>query len=99
MFFLEPHLYADILQVPHRFQQIHRIPCESLNGLREDDVDLTVVGGFDHTLELIALGYPRAADSIVREHACILPVGIFLYQGTVVADLCGEGMVHAFGFH
>ena len=31
VFLLEPHLHADVFQMPHRLQQVHRVPCKPLD--------------------------------------------------------------------
>ncbi len=42
--FLEPHLHAHCLELPHRLERVHRIPGKAGDRLGQDDVDTAVQG-------------------------------------------------------
>lgn len=85
------HITAPFRLALHFFDG-HIVEAEWQN---KDNVDIPVFCGGNHAFELIPLCYARAGYSVVCEYPGVLQVGILLNEGAVVADLCGERMVHA----
>ena len=96
---LELYLDAQLLQVPDRLQQVHRVSGETADGLREDDVDLPSLAVRHHALKLGALVRAGAGDEVVRVHTGKFPFRVALDELVVVADLRGERMHHPVGLH
>lgn len=63
-----------VFELPDRGKAIDRIPGETADGLRDNEVDLSVERILDHVLEADSLFDAGAADSFVRVDIHELPV-------------------------
>ena len=76
--------------MPYRFQKVYGIPCKPRYALAENDVNFSYIAVGKHTNEFVPVGCTRAAYTAIRIYARIIPFGVVLYQGAVVAYLCGN---------
>ena len=96
---LELYLDAQLLQVPDRFQQVHRVSGKPADGFGEDDVDLSRLAVIQQPFEFRPAVDGCTGDEVVGVDTGEFPLRVALDELVVVADLCGQGMHHPVAFH
>ena len=87
VFLLKVHLDAVILELPDGCQAVDRIPGETADGFRNDEVDFARQRVPDHRIEPFTMFRIRRRDTFVRVHPCELPVIPALYIMSIIVDL------------
>ena len=87
VFFFKVALGSVCLQVPDGGKAVHRVPGETADALRYDEVDLARHRVGDHSLKALALFSGSTRDAFVRVHPCELPVIMAFDQRGVVIQL------------
>ena len=85
--------------MPDGVQQVNRVPGKALDALGQNDVDLSCVAVSQKTIELVTVFCSDAGDAAIRIHPCILPFGMPLDQGAVVAHLRRKRVLHPRRFY
>ena len=91
-FFLKVHAYAARFQRTHRFEALGGVSGKSGYGLHEDPVYESALTVTEHALEIIALFYRSACDTLIGIDVYKLPVILAGYKLGIVAVLCGKGV-------
>ena len=99
VFLLEADLNSQLLQVPDRVKQVHRVTGKALYTLREYYVDRSGLTVSQHPLELIAVLHASPGNTVIGVNASVFPFRVLLDKSAVVAHLCGERVLHPLRFH
>lgn len=95
IFLFKIDLDAERFQPPHGLEQVDRVAGEALDGFRQHEVDAPRFARREHFLERFALRRARPRDAVIGVHTGVLPFGMLLDAGAVVAHLRGKRVLHA----